>query len=266
MTKLIVRKNLFRGLLSSLFLMLAVTGCSTVPKTIDGGPEETPRFTGEGLKEAVSAGEITLVEGSPDPWQGMNRSIYNFNAKFDRMVFLPLVRGYEFVTPKFARTGVSNFFSNLGEIRNFVNAVLQLKLEKSVHTASRFVWNSTIGLAGLFDPASDIMDLPQRREDFGQTLGHYGVGTGPYLVLPILGPSNLRDTAGLVTDTAITMAIDFDPLVLNGHPQRQVAYYTLAAINGRYTQDFRYFESGTPFEYDWVRYLYTKKRQLEVAD
>ena len=94
---------------------LLVTGCSTVPKTIDGGPEETPRFTGEGLKEAVSAGEITLVEGSPDPWQGMNRSIYNFNAKFDRMVFLPLVRGYEFVTPKFARTGVSNFFSNLGE-------------------------------------------------------------------------------------------------------------------------------------------------------
>ena len=265
MTNITLNTKNFRQLIPALLLMLAVTGCSTVPQTIDGGPEETPRFTGEGLKEAVAAGEINLVEGSPDPWQGMNRSIYNFNTKFDRAVFLPLVRGYEFVTPKFARTGVRNFFSNLGEIRNFVNALLQLKLDRSVHTASRFLWNSTIGVAGLFDPASG-MDLPQRREDFGQTLGHYGVGTGPYLVLPLLGPSNLRDTAGLVTDTAITMAIDFDPLVLNGHPQRQAAYYTLAAINGRYNVDFRYFESGSPFEYDWVRYLYTKKRQLEVAD
>lgn len=266
MLNLAINANMFRNLLPVMVLMSALTGCSTVPRTIDGGPEETPRYTNKVFLQAVEKGEIVRLQGAPDPWQGMNRAIYNFNAKFDRAIFLPVIKGYEFVTPEFARTGVNNFFSNLGEIRNFINAVLQLKLEKSVHTASRFVWNSTIGIAGLFDPASDIMDLPQRKEDFGQTLGHYGVGTGPYLVLPILGPSTLRDTAGLVTDTAIAMAIDFDPLVLNGHPQRQIAYYTLAAINGRYTQEFRYFESGSPFEYDWVRYLYTKKRQLEVAD
>lgn len=265
MMQIIKSTNRMRNLLSALLMLLMVSGCSTVPKTIDGAAAETPRFTGEDIKQAVAAGEITLVEGSPDPWQGMNRAIYTFNAKFDRAVFLPLVRGYRYVTPEIARTGVSNFFSNLGEIRNFVNAVLQLKLDKAAHTASRFVWNSTLGVAGLIDVASG-MELPQKREDFGQTLGHYGVGTGPYLVLPVLGPSNLRDTAGLVTDTAIRMAIDFDPLVLNGHPQRQVAYYTLSAINARHVQDFRYFESGSPFEYDWVRYLYTKKRQLEVAD
>ena len=265
MTKRISQQKSLRGVLATLALLLAVTGCSTVPQTIDGGPPEPVRFEGEETKARVAAGEISLVEGSPDPWQGMNRAIYTFNAKFDRAVFLPLVRGYRYVTPEFARTGVSNFFSNLGEIRNFINAVLQLKFDKAAHTASRFVWNSTIGVAGLFDVASG-MELPQRREDFGQTLGHYGVGTGPYLVLPILGPSNLRDTAGIVTDFAIDSAIDFDPLVLNGHPQRQVAYYTLSAINARHVQDFRYFESGSPFEYDWVRYLYTKKRQLEVAD
>ena len=265
MSKRIDSINPFHSLFPALVLLLAVTGCSTVPQTIDGGPAEPARFTGEDFKEAVAAGEIKRLEGAPDPWQGMNRSIYTFNAKFDRVVFLPLIRGYEFVTPEFVRTGVSNFFSNLGEIRNFTNAVLQLKLDKAAHTASRFVWNTTLGVAGLIDVAGG-MELPQKKEDFGQTLGHYGVGTGPYLVLPILGPSNLRDTAGLVTDTAITMAIDFDPLVLNGHPQRQIAYYTLAAINGRYTQEFRYYEAGSPFEYEWVRYLYDKKRQLEVAD
>lgn len=265
MTNRINTENLFRNLFPALLLLLALSGCSTVPQTVDGGPVEPARFTGEEIKQAVAAGEINLVEGSPDPWQGMNRGIYNFNAKFDRYIFLPLVEGYKFVTPEVARTGVRNFFGNLGEIRNFINAVLQLKLEKAAHTASRFVWNSTLGVAGLIDVASG-MELPERQEDFGQTLGHYGVGTGPYLVLPILGPSNLRDTTGKVTDLAMAMAIDFDPLVLNGHPQRQIAYYTLAAINGRYSQDFRYFESGTPFEYDWVRYLYTKMRQLQVAD
>ncbi len=257
-------KNL-RNRLPALVLLLAMTGCSTVPQTIDGGPEETPRFTDEAFQQGVATGKIVPLKAAPDPWQGMNRAIYTFNAKFDRAVFLPVIRGYEFVTPEIARTGVSNFFSNLGEIRNFINAVLQLKLEKAAHTASRFVWNSTLGIAGLIDVASG-MELPQRKEDFGQTLGHYGVGTGPYLVLPILGPSNLRDTAGLVTDTAIDMAIDFDPLVLNGHPQRQIAYYTLKAIDARYVEEFRYYESGSPFEYEWVRYLYGKIRQLEIAD
>jgi phospholipid-binding lipoprotein MlaA len=265
MPKLVLNPKAFRRLLPCLLLILAVTGCSTVPQTLDGGPEATPRFTGEALKKSVAEGDIKLLQGAPDPWQGMNRAIYKFNAKFDRAVFLPLVRGYEFVTPEFARTGVSNFFSNLLEVRNFINALLQLKLERAVQTASRFAWNSTLGIGGLFDVATS-MELPLRREDFGQTLGHYGVGTGPYIVLPILGPSNLRDAAGLVTDNVIEGLIDFDPLVLNGHPQRQIAYYTLKAIDARYTQEFRYFESGSPFEYDWVRYLYDKKRQLEVAD
>jgi len=265
MPKSVINWNASGNLLAALILLLTVTGCSTVPQTQDGEPVETPRYTGEAFEKAVAAGKITLVQGAPDPWQGMNRAIYTFNAKFDRTVYLPLIRGYEFVTPEVARTGVSNFFSNLGEIRNFINAVLQLKLEKSLYSASRFVWNSTLGIGGLIDVATP-MDLPLSREDFGQTLGHYGVGTGPYLVLPILGPSNLRDTVGLVTDVAIDMAVDFDPLVLNGHPQRQIAYYTLLAIDARYTQEFRYYESGSPFEYDWVRYLYGKKRQLEVAD
>jgi phospholipid-binding lipoprotein MlaA len=121
--------------------------------------------------------------------------------------------------------------------------------------------NTTVGLLGLIDVASSI-DLPRQLEDFGQTLGYYGVGTGPYLVLPIYGPSNLRDTTGLVTDSLTMSAID--PLNLDGHPQRQIAYYTLYPIDTRAHVPFRYYETGSPFEYEFVRMLYNTKRKMDI--
>jgi phospholipid-binding lipoprotein MlaA len=267
MNSLKINRNRGIQALLALLLLTLISGCSTTPRTIDGAPPETPLFTDEALQQKVASGEIVPLGGSEnlDPWMGFNRSMYTFNARLDRYVLLPVVRGYEFVTPKVARTGVSNFFSNLDEIRNFINAVLQLKGEKAVHTAARFTWNSTIGVLGLIDVATP-MELPKRPEDFGQTLGHYGVGPGPYLVLPLLGPSSLRDTSGLLVDTLIgTRTNPMNP-VLEGHLQRQVAYYTMKVIDGRYVNKFRYYAMGSPFEYTWVRYLYGKKRQLEIAD
>ncbi len=250
----------------AVLLLSLLAGCSTTPETIDGRPPETPRFTDHTLQKKISSGEVvTLQEEAPDPWGGFNRGMYTFNARLDRYVLLPVVRGYEAVTPKIARTGVSNFFSNLDEIRNFINALLQLKGEKAVHTAARFTWNSTLGILGVIDVATP-MELPKRKEDFGQTLGFYGVGTGPYLVLPVLGPSNLRDTGGLLVDTLLGMRTNPVNRVLDGHPRRQAAYYTMKVIDGRYVNKFRYYDMGTPFEYNWVKYLYTKMRQLEIAD
>ncbi len=266
MNSLKITRNHGLKALPALLLLTLISGCSTTPRTVDGNPPETPRFTDEALQQKIASGEVvTLDSENPDPWMGFNRSMYTFNARLDRYVLLPVVRGYEFVTPKDARTGVSNFFSNLDEIPSFINAVLQLKGEKAVHTAARFTWNSTLGLLGLIDVATP-MELPKRAEDFGQTLGHYGVGPGPYLVLPVLGPSNLRDTGGLLVDTLVGTRTNPMMRVLEGHPQRQVAYYTMKVIDGRYVNKFRYYRMGTPFEYTWVRYLYGKKRQLEIAD
>ncbi len=196
-----------------------------------------------------------------DPLEGFNRGVYKFNAVFDEFVFLPVVNAYETATPEFARTGVSNFFTNIGEIITFANEVLQFKIEAAGMTVFRFVANSTVGLLGFFDVTS-YEGIPRTKEDFGQTLGYWGAGEGPFLVLPILGPSNLRDTAGFATDiVAFALA---DPLTLSSMQTEYPAILVLNIINQRYTQPFRYYETGSPFEYDLIRFLYTEKRRADI--
>ncbi len=130
-----------------------------------------------------------------DPWERMNRSVYRFNDVLDRNVALPVVRAYEKVTPKPVRTGVSNFFDNLAYPTVIVNDLLQGKLLATVKDTGRFLLNTTVGLAGFLDPATPS-GLEKNDEDFGQTFGRWGVGSGPYLVLPVLGPSSVRDGIG----------------------------------------------------------------------
>ncbi|MFQ5559872.1 MAG: VacJ family lipoprotein [Nitrospinota bacterium] len=137
-----------------------------------------------------------------DPIEPVNRAIFWFNDKLYFSLFKPIVRVYRFV-PKPARVSVSNFFSNIWSPIRFANLLLQLKLKKSGNELFRFVTNSTIGLLGLFDPASSIFGVKIQIEDLGQTLGHYGVGHGFYLVLPGLGPSSFRDAIGRTGDTFI---------------------------------------------------------------
>jgi len=147
-------------------------------------------------------GCATIPSGKPDPrdpWERFNRASYKFNDALDRAVAKPAAKGYKKVTPRVVRTGVSNFISNLGTITTVFNDVLQGKMKQAGHDSGRFLLNSTIGLAGLFDPAS-AAGLERNDEDFGQTLGKWGVKSGPYLMLPILGPSTVRDTVGRVPD------------------------------------------------------------------
>jgi phospholipid-binding lipoprotein MlaA len=153
------------------------------------------------------ASGVALAEGAPqqparanpDPLEGMNRATYAFNDFIDRHLARPVARGYRAVLPDFARRGIGNFFANLSYPTVIVNDVLQGKLRHAAGDTTRFVVNSLMGIGGLADPATR-MGLVAHDEDFGQTLGRWGVGPGPYLVLPLLGPSDLRDAPGRYVD------------------------------------------------------------------
>ena len=238
--------------------ILFASGCSVTPKPDPNIAYEAPRHKLEDtLKETVKY-EVDVY----DPLEGFNRRAYTFNYYFDKFLFLPIVKTYEFITPDYVEDRVSSFVDNVFEFNNFTNNLLQLKFKQTGITLARFVVNTTVGVAGLWDPATH-WSMPRQAEDFGQTLGHYGVGHGPYLVLPIFAPSNLRDTTGLVTDSvAFSLAgppawVDDDTttLVFNG----------VAAVDTRHRQDFRYYRTGSPFEYDMIRMLYTSKHKIEIA-
>jgi phospholipid-binding lipoprotein MlaA len=149
---------------------------------------------------ATLAGCATLGDNPRDPLEPLNRAMFSFNDALDEAVMKPVAKGYRFVLPGFVRTGVSNFFSNVDDVWVSINQVLQGKFLDGLGDFGRFLFNSTVGIAGLFDFASDV-GLPKHSEDFGQTLAWWGVGSGPYVVLPILGPSTVRDGLAFIVDT-----------------------------------------------------------------
>ena len=136
-----------------------------------------------------------------DPWEGMNRGTFWFNEKADDYVLEPVAKGWDWALPATAQTGLRNFFANLSFPLHFVNNLLQLKPLDAGEDLARFLVNTTVGVVGFVDVASKI-DVPKNDEDFGQTLGSYGVPAGPYLVLPLLGPSSTRDAPSLAVDGA----------------------------------------------------------------
>jgi phospholipid-binding lipoprotein MlaA len=164
--------------------------------------------------------------------------------------------------PKFVRNRVSLFFQNVGEINNFTNSVLQANPDKAGTTLVRFLLNSTVGIGGLFDPASRL-GYARENEDFGQTLGVWGIGDGPYLMLPLLGPSNLRDAVGRAAD-ALTLFLSVPPVV-RSDPAYYGAQYGLRPIDVRHRIPFSYHDSGSPFEYELLRFVYTEARRVQIA-
>jgi phospholipid-binding lipoprotein MlaA len=134
--------------------------------------------------------------------------MYVFNDNLDTYAIKPIAKGYKAITPDIVDTGVTNFFSNIDDIIVLINDILQLKFKQATSDSARIVFNTVIGLAGLIDVSTEF-GLPKHNEDFGQTLGYWGVGSGPYLVLPVFGSSNIRDAAGFTVDTA-----EFDPLTM----------------------------------------------------
>lgn len=134
-----------------------------------------------------------------DPLEGFNRAMFSFNDTVDKAALKPAAQAYEFVLPNFVQTGISNFFGNIGDLWSAVNQILQGRVETGVSSFMRVAINTTFGLGGVLDVSTEAR-LPKQKSDFGQTLGKWGVGSGPYVVLPLLGPSTIRDTAALPAD------------------------------------------------------------------
>jgi phospholipid-binding lipoprotein MlaA len=232
-------------------------GCSTLPRT---GPDTVPPIR---RYEDVVKGPGPHLLDVPDPLEGFNRGTYRFNYYFDTYVLRPVVRVYEFVMPDYAEDRVSSAVDNIGEFGNLTNNLLQLKLTDAGITAGRVVVNSTVGVAGLWDPATG-WGLERQPEDFGQTLGHYGLGAGPYLVLPFFGPSSVRDATGLAADSATFTFIG--PSAWVNELSISAAYGATSAVDRRHRIPFGYHESGSPFEYELLRMLYPMRREFEVAE
>jgi phospholipid-binding lipoprotein MlaA len=201
------------------------------------------------------------VADERDPWEGYNRAAYAFNDDFDRSILKPLATGYEKVVPAPVNNSISNFFSNLDDVVVLLNDILQLKFEQSLSDFSRLTFNTTFGLLGLFDVASH-MDLPKHNEDFGQTLGRWGVGSGPYLVLPFLGPSTLRDGAALPVDWQI------DPVFRIKDTETYWGTIGLKAVDTRagLLRASRILDTAALDPYIFLRDAYLQRRQNLVYD
>lgn len=164
------------------------------------------------LAGGLLSGCATVANPDPrDPLESYNRSMTNFNEQVDAMVLKPVAVAYQEVTPSIVRTGVSNFFANIGDVWSFVNNVLQLRGEAAASTFMRVNVNTFMGLGGVLDIASEL-GIERYKQDFGLTLGRWGVGTGPYLVLPVLGPSTVRDTFALPVDMQGNVVGYVDPV------------------------------------------------------
>lgn len=156
------------------------------------------RITALALAATVLAGCATVQTPTKgDPLEGLNRTVFTFNDKVDQYALKPVAKGYVYITPQPVRTGVTNFFSNIGDVYIAANNLLQLKITDGVEDIMRIVINTVFGLGGLFDVAT-MANLPKHDNDLGLTLGHYGVPAGPYLVLPLFGPSTVRDAVGSI--------------------------------------------------------------------
>ena len=196
-----------------------------------------------------------------DPWEPFNRQVSSFNEGVDEAVVKPVATAYQHVTPELVRTGVSNFFGNLSDVWSLVNNVLQLKPRESVETLFRVGVNTTIGLAGLIDVATELR-LEKHREDFGQTLGYWGVPTGPYLVLPLLGPSTLRDAAVLPVDRQGNLVNGLNDVAT----RNSLTALGLVDLRAGLLGAGRLLEDAALDKYTFTRDIYLQRRRGLVRD
>ena len=214
------------------------------------------------LALGMLVGCATAGVNPDDPLEGYNRAMFSFNDTVDKAVLKPVAQGYKAVMPRVARTGVSNFFSNLGDVWIGINNVLQGKLGAGVSDFCRVAVNTTVGILGLIDVASDA-GLEKHNEDFGQTLGRWGVGSGAYVVLPFLGASSVRDGFG-------TLVVDWhgDPLWrVNDIPVRNELYGArLIDTRARLLDASNLLEKAALDRYAYTRSAYLQRRRSLVYD
>ncbi|TKC88378.1 VacJ family lipoprotein [Trinickia terrae] len=220
--------NKMRNTALALAAASALAGCAT-------GPDRTPG----------------------DPLEPMNRVIFKVNDAVDRTIAVPVAKGYQKVTPQPIRTAVSNFFSNLGDVGNFANNLLQLKITDATEDLMRLTFNTVFGLGGLIDWATPA-GLPKHHQDFGLTLGRWGVPSGPYLVLPLFGPSSFRDGVGRAADVYVN-PLNFTSL----DPEERVPLYVLQFVSARadLLGATNLLEAAALDKYSFVRDAYVQQRK-----
>jgi phospholipid-binding lipoprotein MlaA len=272
-----VRTVIFIGLAAA-----ALGGCAAQTLSIRNLPPETPAADNaaaikkaDALAAATKAASVPGAQDSEhqavplttadapsmysyDPWERMNRFMYRFNARFDESIFLPVVYEYEHL-PSPLRSGVHNFFENLDEVKSIINYLAQLHPAAGAKSLGRFVINSTLGIGGLFDVAAKLK-LESEPTGLSTTLSRWGVHPGPYLVLPIFGPSTLRDSVGLLGDFGVSYEINIFNLYRG---DKTWAFGVINAVDQRSNTSFRYYSTGSPFEYETVRFLYVHRELIE---
>ena len=270
------------AVLAGLVAALLLDGCASQVLSIRTVPDQTPAAdnaaaaaNAAAFSDAVAAESanssaeaqdapplLTPADAPPmytyDPWERLNRFTYRFNARFDEAIFLPVADTYR-RAPRPIRTGIHNFFGNLAEIDSVINYTLQWRLKYGWRSLSRLAINSTIGIGGLFDVATKLK-LPGTPTGFATTLAKWGMHPGPYLVIPLLGPSTLRDGVGFLGDYGAEYGINVAGLY-RGNVSWGLG--TVNVIDQRANINFRYYSGGSPFEYDTVRFLYVRRRLIE---
>ncbi len=200
-----------------------------------------------------------------DPLEPMNRAIFGFNEIVDDNILEPVAKGYRYVTPDPVERSVSNFFNNLGEINTIINSALQMKIDKTITSSSRLAINSTVGVLGLFDVATSL-GIQREREDFGQTLGFYGISSGPYLVLPFFGPSSFRDAPGFYADVMMEKSIS--PVYTELHHEERQAIQATNVIDTRANllKATKILDTAAKDKYIFLRESYLQRRAKLVTD
>jgi phospholipid-binding lipoprotein MlaA len=230
---------------------IAVKEAETMPSEVTANPVELT-----GLAAASPAEDF-----DQDPWEGFNEPMFNFNREIlDRFLIKPLATGWDFVLPDLVQRGFRNMFDNLDVVRRVVNNSLQLKLNGAATELARFTINSTVGLAGFFDVAKDALGMDQKDEDTGQTFGVWGMGPGPYLVLPFLPPMNVRDGIGYAFDGAMFPPSYFIPFWAT------IAGTATEAVNERSLNldRFERVAESTVDLYSAVRNAYLQRRAAAI--
>ncbi len=216
------------------------------------------------LVGALMAGLLggCATQANKDPLEGLNRGIYKFNDTVDKAAIKPIAGAYKAVLPSPVRTGVNNFFANIGTVVTIINDLLQFKLDKAMDDTGRLAINTTFGIGGLVDWAS--MDgIEERKEDFGQTLATWGWKDSAYLVLPFFGPSTLRDTGGLIVDSAA-----FDPIgyVDDARDRNQILLTKFIDTRASYLPGSDLLDEAALDPYAFMRDAYMQRRNTQIYD
>lgn len=215
-------------------------------------------------------GGCASIPGEPDPrdpLESYNRGMFKFNRMVDDAIMKPVAKGYKAITPEFIDRGITNFFSNLRDINSAINNLLQFKLSRAASDVGRLAVNSTVGVFGFFDVATN-MGLPNYKEDFGQTFGYWGDDSSPYLVLPLLGPSTLRDTFGLGGDSAANplFYLDDKSVALGLMALDKVDARSDFLTSGKTLDDVTEASGGLLDPYTLIRDAYLQHRRNKIFD